>query len=92
MPRQQNLLFISNRPSTLASAKQTCQEYALVTASSIAEGLESLAAQQFDLVILDVRRPPEAALECLRTIRHDDPEALVVVVLPVKSHDGTGRA
>ena len=84
MPRQPSLLFIANRSSSSTLAKEMAQagEFGLKTAPTVAKGLELLAAQQFDLIILDINRPTRATLECLRTIKHDDPEAQVIVVLP----------
>ena len=84
MSRQSSLLFIANRSSTSTLAKEMAQgpEYALQIAPTVAKGLKLLAAQQFDLIILDINRPTRATLECLRTIKHDDPEARVIAVLP----------
>ena len=84
MSRRRELLFITNRPSTVSAAEPLAkqQSYGLATASTPADGLRLLAERQFDLIILDIDPPGESVLQCLRTIRHDDPEALVLVVLP----------
>ncbi|NIA07103.1 MAG: AAA domain-containing protein [Actinobacteria bacterium] len=84
MLRRRELLFITNRPSTASIAESLSQEqsYGFQTAATPADGLHLLAERQFDLILLDIDRSPEAVLQCLRTIRHDDPEALVFVVLP----------
>jgi len=91
MPRQRSLIFVTNRSSTTTLAEEFAQgeEYSLRIAPTVDEGLKLLAGQQFDLIILDINRPTEAILECLRTIKHDDPEARVIVVL---SGDDVGTA
>ena len=84
MSRQRNLLFISDCSSTATLAEQIAhhQGYGLQIAPTATKGLELLAAQQFDLIILDINHPTEAILQCLRTIKHDDPEAQLIIVLP----------
>ena len=84
MPRRRELLFITNRASTASMAQTLAkdQAYSCQVAPTPDKGLELLAEQQFDLIILDIDHSTEAILQCLRTIRHDDPEAQIIMVLP----------
>ena len=84
MPRQQSLLLITNQPSTTTLAGQIAHTagHFLQTAMTTTEGLEALSARKFDLIILDLTRSANTVLDCLRAIKHDDPEAAVIVTTP----------
>ena len=84
MPRQQSLIFITNRSSTGALAEQIARAdaFRLEIAATINKGLELLVERPFDVIVLDVRASAKSVLDCLRTIVHDDPEAKVIVAVP----------
>ena len=84
MPRQQSLLLITNQPSTTTLLGQIAPSasHFLQTATTTTEGLDALAARKFDLIILDLTRSANTVLDCLRAIKHDDPEAAVIVTVP----------
>ena len=83
MPRQQNLIFISNRSSTGTLAEQVAQTdgFHLEIAATINKGLKLLMERSFDVIVLDIRASAKLVLDCLATIMHDDPEAKVIVAV-----------
>jgi DNA-binding NtrC family response regulator len=54
--------------------------HAAVTAASAARGLDLLAAERFDLVLLDIGLPDRSGLQVLQAIRARDAELPVLVV------------
>ncbi|CAH2032598.1 response regulator [Trichlorobacter ammonificans] len=63
----------------LYSAELTDEGYEVETASGISEALEKLAAQSFDLALLDIKLKNESGIELLQKIvkeRHDMPVIL----------------
>ncbi|MBA7532101.1 Transcriptional regulatory protein ZraR [subsurface metagenome] len=84
MPRQQSLIFITNRSSTGALAEQIARAdaFRLEIAATINKGLELLVERPFDVIVLDVQASAKSVLDCLRTIVHDDPEVKVIVAVP----------
>ena len=83
MPRQQSFIFITNRPSSGALAERIARDASLELeiASSTAKGQKLLTERLFDAIVLDIEQSPKAALNCLRRIMHDDPEATVIVAV-----------
>ncbi len=81
MPRS-NLLVIDDEPNILTSLRRALEleDYRVAVAGSGAIGLEKLAEQDIDLVLLDVMMPGMNGLEVLERVRADYPDVFVIMM------------
>ena len=70
------LLVVDDEPSILHFFRRAFAEpeVTLLTASSAAEGLEAVARDRPDVVVLDINLPDASGLEAFRRIHADRPE------------------
>src|SRR4051794_14781452 len=76
------LLVVDDEPSILYFFRQAFAqpEVTLLTASSAAEGLEAVARDRPDVVILDINLPDASGLETFRRIHRIDPKVPVIFI------------
>ncbi|MAI30736.1 MAG: sigma-54-dependent Fis family transcriptional regulator [Rhodopirellula sp.] len=76
------ILVVDDEPSICWGFERllTDQGHNVLTASSAEEGLEKAAAQQIDLLVLDVRLPGEDGISALPRFRHAIGDAPVVIM------------
>jgi two-component system response regulator HydG len=82
MPSQANILVIDDEESMRDSCRQTLTRDGnrVEVAEDGLTGLSMLEKERFDLVILDLKMPSLGGMEVLKTIKEDDPEAMVIVI------------
>ncbi len=66
--------------------------YSTTSATTGKQALESLAQEEFDLVLLDLMLPDTSGLDVLKAIRREDPEQVVVVITAFSSIEGAIQA
>jgi diguanylate cyclase (GGDEF)-like protein/putative nucleotidyltransferase with HDIG domain len=88
-----NILVIDDDPAdrrmtelALKDPSQT-KRFAIQMASSLAEGLESLKHQSFDLVLLDLGLPESRGLDTLENFHQECPQAPVVVLTGLQDEE-----
>lgn len=64
--------------------------YTVFTATDAKEGLEIFAVENPHLVLLDILLPGIGGLECLRRIKEQSPETIVVILSGMKD-EGTAK-
>ena len=76
------ILIIDDEAEVLASLNELLkiEGYQTATASTAATGLEKLAKEPFDLVLLDISLPDSNGIDVLRTIKQDSPEMPVIMI------------
>lgn len=57
-------------------------------AATAAAGLAEAAAEDFDVILLDLMLPDRGGVEVLRDIKHRDPDAVVVIITAYSSIEG----
>ncbi len=78
---QPRVLVIDDERGIRESLRFALQnDYSVVTADSVAEGMSYLDHQEFDTVVLDLRLPDIDGIEGLRRIRRVDSEVAVVIL------------
>lgn len=79
MPR---LLVVDDEPSILYFFRQAFAEpdVTLLTASTAAEGIEAVARERPDVVILDINLPDASGLETFRRIQQIDPKIPAIFI------------
>ena len=55
-------------------------EYEVITADSVARGLQYLRERQPDAIVMDIRMPGTSGIEGLREIRQIDPNVSVIML------------
>jgi len=82
MIQHSRILVIDDEPvlrKTLARILKRNGFEETITAANAGEGISMIAAQEFDLICLDIRLPDMSGLEALKTIRSIRPELPVIL-------------
>jgi DNA-binding NtrC family response regulator len=81
-PESARLLLVDDDPLIVNSLSEflKLEGYAVDTASDGSLAIEMLAANRYNLVLTDVNMPRTNGLELLRTIRHQYPDVVVLVI------------
>jgi DNA-binding NtrC family response regulator len=76
------ILIVEDRESLCRLMRRALEQegYAVTTAADGREGLLRLGAQEFDLVLTDLKLPGAGGLEVVRASRRTQPAAAVVVL------------
>ena len=82
MSIQANILVVDDEESMRDSCRQTLSRDGnrVEVAENGSKGLTMLAAESFDIVILDLKMPGLSGMEVLKKIKEDNPEAMVIVI------------
>ncbi|MDH3249500.1 MAG: P-loop NTPase, partial [Acidimicrobiia bacterium] len=78
---EENLLVIDEDDNFIADAKRLF-DGGLPTGRSIAEGVQAINAGKLRMVILGPSYAEENALDSVRTLRHQDPSLISLIVAP----------
>jgi DNA-binding NtrC family response regulator len=76
------ILVVDDEVDLASSCQRLLQNkgYEAHLAASAEEALEALAAQEFQLVLTDLKMPGMGGMELLRTLRAEHPEVLVIMM------------
>ncbi len=77
-----SILIIDDETEVLASLDELLkiEGYETATATTAAAGLEKLAKEPFDLVLLDISLPDSNGIDVLKAIKRDSPEIPVIMI------------
>lgn len=89
----QNILLIDDDDRLAALLQQYFERHnlALTTATRPSDGLATLAADPFDLVILDIMLPKMDGFEVCRTIRKQSDIPILMLYSTRRRHGSCGR-
>ncbi len=76
----QSILVVDDEAIIRDFLAEVLEDYNIVLASDGDEAIEKLKAQQFDLVITDLRMPRVPGEEVVKTAREIDPKTKVIVI------------
>jgi DNA-binding NtrC family response regulator len=81
-PKTGSILIIDDETEVLASLDELLkiEGYETATATTAAAGLEKLAKEPFDLVLLDISLPDSNGIDVLKSIKRDSPEIPVIMI------------
>lgn len=90
-----NILLIEDSPSDSLLVQEVLgnaqhERFTLVTASTLSKGLDKLARDAFDAILLDLGLPDSQGLDTLRAVREQAPYT-PLVVLTVSNDEELGR-
>jgi PAS domain S-box-containing protein len=92
--KQINVLLIEDSPTDTLILEllhdATHERFHVVTASTLAEGLETLAQGDFDVILLDLGLPDSRGLDTFRAV-HEHALHLPIVVLTISDDEELGR-
>ncbi len=90
-----HLLLIDDDPALILTQLRLAfpaPAYQIEAARTGAEGIERIASERPDVILLDVRLPDQSGLEVYQKIRRHDPRIPVIFVTVVKTADQTIEA
>lgn len=90
----EKILLVEDDPKLLRILQDDVlpsQGYRVVVAATASEGLERLACEEPDLLLVDLQLPDGAAMELIRATRQDGPGIPVVLLVPSGSESVAAR-
>ncbi len=87
------LLCVDDEEAVLQALRRLFRKhYAVTTAQSAAEALTAMAAQEFDIIISDMRMPQMDGADFLAAAARQQPDAVRILLTGFADHEATVRA